>query len=185
MASRHNKPGAASGTRDHRLNTTGTLNRSNSAMQIANIKGKRGHGTDIQIVTKAIADTGATDHLLKDRPSLQFCRKSHIKSGGVRTREYDFKSFIKRYVSGSTLGRLHNTIGIYMEGSGHKLSMWYHVALGYSAKITSGNDHTKRSEVQILRQTATHLSIFCQHGHTPRCLRGYDEMLCGRTSNVR
>eukprot|EP01049_Picozoa_sp_SAG25_P005863 SAG25_NODE_416_length_8256_cov_7.892975_3_plen_213_part_00 len=76
MASRH-KPGAASDSRNHRLNTTGTLNRSNSAMQIANIKGKIGHGADIQLVTKAIADTGATDHLLKDRPSLQFCRKSH------------------------------------------------------------------------------------------------------------
>ena len=46
-----------------------------------------------------------------------------IKSGGVRTREYDFKSFIKRYVSGSTLGRLHNTMGIYIHGSVHKLSM--------------------------------------------------------------
>jgi hypothetical protein len=77
VASRHNKPGAASDARNHRLNTTGTLNRSNSAMQIANIKGKIGHGADIQLVTKAIADTGATDHLLKDRPSLQFCRKSH------------------------------------------------------------------------------------------------------------
>ena len=57
-----------------------------------------------------------------------------IKSGGVRTREYDFKSFIKRYVSGSTLGRLHNTMGIYIHGSGHKLSMWYHVVLGHSAE---------------------------------------------------
>ena len=57
-----------------------------------------------------------------------------IKSGGVRTREYDFKSFIKRIVSGSTLGRLHNTMGIYIHGSGHKLSMWYHVVLGHSAE---------------------------------------------------
>jgi hypothetical protein len=46
-------------------------------MQIANIKGQIGHGADTQLVTKAIADTGATDHLLKDRPSLQFGRKSH------------------------------------------------------------------------------------------------------------
>ena len=52
----------------------------------------------------------------------------------VRTREYDFKSFIKRIVSGSTLGRLHNTMGIYIHGSGHKLSMWYHVVLGHPAK---------------------------------------------------
>eukprot|EP01046_Picozoa_sp_COSAG06_P092071 COSAG06_NODE_38315_length_425_cov_0.481595_1_plen_28_part_01 len=25
-------------------------------------------------------------------------------------------------------------MGIYIHGSGHKLSMWYHVALGHSAK---------------------------------------------------
>eukprot|EP01047_Picozoa_sp_COSAG01_P142935 COSAG01_NODE_74369_length_216_cov_7.042735_1_plen_33_part_01 len=29
----------------------------------------------------------------------------------MRTREYDFKSFIERIVSEPTLGRLHNTIG--------------------------------------------------------------------------
>ena len=52
----------------------------------------------------------------------------------LRTREYDFKSFIKRIVSGPTLGRHHNTIGIYIHGSGHKLSMWYHVVLGHSAE---------------------------------------------------
>ena len=71
-----------------------------------------------------------------------FCCCCGSSSGGagfrencspVRTREYDFKSFIKRIVSGSTLGRLHNTIGIYIHGSGHKLSMWYHVVLGHSA----------------------------------------------------
>jgi hypothetical protein len=46
-----------------------------------------------------------------------------IKSGGVRTREYDFKSFIKRIVSELTLGQLHNTIGYIYTGSGHKLSV--------------------------------------------------------------
>ena len=58
----------------------------------------------------------------------------HTHTTCMRTREYDFKSFIKRIVSGSTLGRLHNTIGIYIHGSGHKLSMWYHVVLGHSAE---------------------------------------------------
>ena len=52
----------------------------------------------------------------------------------LRTREYDFKSFIKRIVSGPTLGRLHNTMGIYIHGSGHKLSMWYNVVPGHSAE---------------------------------------------------
>ena len=46
-------------------------------MQIAITKDNTDRGIDNQIVTKAIADTGATDHLFKDRPSLQFCRKSH------------------------------------------------------------------------------------------------------------
>jgi hypothetical protein len=41
----------------------------------------------------------------------------------MRTREYDFKSFIKRIVSELTLGQLHNTIGYIYTGSGHKLSV--------------------------------------------------------------
>ena len=67
---------------------------------------------------------------------VEWCKPSCVDAPYVnlRTREYDFKSFIKRYVSGSTLGRLHNTMGIYIHGSGHKLSMWYHVVLGHSAE---------------------------------------------------
>eukprot|EP01047_Picozoa_sp_COSAG01_P041750 COSAG01_NODE_3601_length_5888_cov_506.113146_7_plen_139_part_00 len=64
---------------------------------------------------------------------LATTRSSRFAVHPVRTREYDFKSFIKRIVSGSTLGRLHNTMGIYIHGSGHKLSMWYHVVLGHPA----------------------------------------------------
>ena len=78
----------------------------------------------------AIAGTRSEDLTNKFFSTLHW----FIKSGGVRTREYDFKSFIKRIVSGSTLGRLHNTMGIYIHGSGHKLSMWYHVVLGHLAK---------------------------------------------------
>jgi hypothetical protein len=47
----------------------------------------------------------------------------------VRTREYDFKSSIKRIVSELTLGQLHNTIRYIYTGSGHRLSAWYHADL--------------------------------------------------------
>eukprot|EP01047_Picozoa_sp_COSAG01_P023655 COSAG01_NODE_1438_length_10303_cov_100.695806_2_plen_51_part_00 len=32
------------------------------------------------------------------------------------------------------MGTPNGTKGIYMHGSGHKLSMWYHVVLGHSAE---------------------------------------------------
>ena len=60
----------------HRVN-----NRYGGDMQIAITQDNIDRGIDNQIVTKAIADTGATDHLFKDRPSLQFCRKSQQIQG--------------------------------------------------------------------------------------------------------
>jgi hypothetical protein len=52
-----------------------------------------------------------------------WCRLVQAGMWKVRTREYDFKSFIKRIVSELTLGQLHNTIGYIYTGSGHKLSV--------------------------------------------------------------